>query len=130
MSHMSIKRFYLCILVAASIFLNGCGEVLLFTMHPINQTFARHSNPIAGWQKENNNPDEAIEKDYNDYLNHLSSKEKMWSMVSGFYKDGKGQHAITIDTAWYGTSWTHVLIYDQHDKRIKVIKYVSGYYGC
>jgi hypothetical protein len=48
----------------------------------------------------------------------------------GLSEDGSGQHAITIQVAWYGTDWAHVLVYDKDNKRVKVVRYVSGHYRC
>ena len=45
-------------------------------------------------------------------------------------EDGTGQHAVTIAVDLGGTEWSHVLTYDKNDKRVRVIKYISGHYRC
>jgi len=42
---MKLTRFTFCILSAVLVLVSGCT----FLLHPINSTFARHSNPIADW---------------------------------------------------------------------------------
>jgi len=119
-----------CILLSASILLTGC----IFLMHPINSTFARHSNPIAGWKScAVQNPDQfppAIHDDYLAYRRKLESNIENIIISVAFYEDSTGQRAVSIELDYNGTTWTHVLIYDRNNKRIKTIKYVSGYYMC
>ena len=85
-------------------------------------------DPLAGWQLDfNHEPDPAIAKDYQDYIQKLSFEEKGHALpIVKYFKDGTGQHAVQI-TIGLGTDWEHVLIYDKDDKRIKTIKYVSGH---
>lgn len=50
-----------------------------------------------------------------------------------FFEDGTGQHAVTFESysdagIIGGTSWEYVLIYDKNNKRVKTIRYVTGYY--
>ena len=93
--------------------------------------FENHTNPIPGWQIEfKREPRQAIEKDAQDYINKLSAEERKYIAYQELFTDGKGQHAIKITIGLDGTNWRHVLIYDQADKRIKVIKYISGHSRC
>jgi hypothetical protein len=86
-------------------------------------------DPLAGWSFDfNHEPDQTIVRDYQDYIQKLSSDERTSSRVSQYLKDGKGQHAIVIEIALNGTWWKHVLIYDKDNKRVKVIKYRNGGY--
>jgi hypothetical protein len=133
---MSAARFMFGVFLASSIFWTGCrsGQVELFLEHPINQTFARHSNPIEGWQEIYiGRPDKAIEDDYRDYINKLPPKKRESATSIHSFEDGTGQHAVSIrvwlDGMWDGTEWVYVLIYDRNDKRVKVIKYLDGYYS-
>ena len=86
------------------------------------------SDPLAGWQIDfNHEPDLAITKDYQDYIQKLSPEEKGYALpIVHYFKDRTGQHAIQI-TIGLGTDWEHVLIYDKDNKRIKTIKYISGH---
>jgi hypothetical protein len=127
---MSTNRFMLGILLAASIFLTGC----LFLEHPIKQTFVRHSNPIEGWPIcDSRTINKGIHDDYQDYINKLPAKERKCAFIVGWFQDGTGQHAVSIgvwlDGMWDGTEWEYVLIYDRNDKRVKVVKYLAGYYS-
>jgi hypothetical protein len=89
------------------------------------------SNPLAGWKVDlDHDPDQAIEKDYHDYIQKLPSEERKFAGGGiQFLEDGTGQHAILIPIGLNGTWWNHVLIYDKDDKRIKTIKYSSGGYS-
>ena len=126
-TQMKPTRLTLSILLALSVLLSGCT----FLLHPINRAFARHSNPIAGWHWSslvNLQNNKAISEDYQDYIMRFPTKVR--NRIGGihFFEDGTGKHAVTIGEYSNGTEWTHVLIYDRNDKRIDVIKYVSGYY--
>ena len=125
-------RLTFCTLLAASILLTGCKHCVLFVLHPINQTFARHSNPIAGWKRlysrDYEKLDKVISDDYRDFIQELPTKARNGIGPIQFYEDRTGQHAVAIETGWSGTDWTYVLIYDKNNKRVRVVKYVSGYY--
>jgi hypothetical protein len=115
--------------VAAFIFLSGC------------EMFENHTDPLAdpkaGWKRSDlskvykgTEPDAAITKDYEDYTHTLPPYSVSIYTQDFLYEDGTGRHAVKIGVAINGTWWQHVLIYDQNDKRIKVIKYISGHYAC
>ena len=108
--------------------MSGCT----FLLHPINSTFARHSNPIAGWKvlysRDYEKLDKAIVDDYHDYIQKLPAKARNGMGPIFFYEDGTGQHAVAIETGWNGTDWIYVLIYDKNNKRVSVVKYSPGYY--
>src|SRR6266567_3226907 len=120
---MKLARF--AILLAVSILLSGCT----FLLHPINSTFARHSNPIAGWRfcwsQDPNKRDKAIRDDYQDYINKLPPKKRNYVGSVFFFEDGAGQQAVQIEIDLDGTRWEHVLIYDKNNKRVKEVKYVA-----
>jgi len=72
----------------------------------------------------------AVVDDYQDYIHKLPPAEARvvdYYSISE-YEDSTGQHAVKIETPINGVYREHVLIYDRNNKRIKVIKYVSGYY--
>jgi len=52
------------------------------------------------------------------------------SMSLHFFEDGEGQQAVNITIGLKGRYWRHILIYDKNNKRIKRIKYPTGYYSC
>jgi hypothetical protein len=120
-----------------------CASIALIGLSGC-EMFASHTDPLAdpkaGWKGvniskilNNTEPDAAITKDYKDYIQNLPANMKgsvsIWPL-DFFYEDGRGGHAVKIGIAVNGTWWQHVLIYDQNDKRIKVIKYISGHYAC
>lgn len=71
--------------------------------------------------------DPAIAKDCNDYISHLPEEDKKTASIEGYFKDGKGGHAVKIRVGTHGPDWEHILIYDRQNRRIKVIKYLSGH---
>src|ERR1700693_74729 len=79
-------------------------------------------DPLAGWQIDFKQPDPVIEKDRQDYIQKLPSDEKKYASWGYYYKDGTGQHAVVIEVDLKPNAWNHVLIYDEDNKRIKVIK--------
>jgi hypothetical protein len=86
-------------------------------------------DPLAGFKIDfNHDPNQIIEKDYQDYIQKLSPEERNSAGYTQYFEDGTGQHAIKITRGINGTVWEHVLIYDKNDKRIKTIKYTSGGY--
>lgn len=85
-------------------------------------------NPLAGWYFESHNPNETIEEDYKNYIQNLPSEEGKYAGPIHYFADGTGQHAIMIAIGINNKVWRHVLIYNKDDKRIKVIKYISGDY--
>ena len=119
---MSITRFTFCILLVASVCWTGC------------ERFASHSNPLegGGWRfcfsQDPKFLGQAIVADYQDYIQKLPPGEKKYASYYHDYEDGAGQHAVTIGVNIDGTEWTHVLIYDKDNKRIKAAKYISGHY--
>jgi len=132
---MKLTRSAFCIFL--TVLLSGCT----FLLHPINSTFARHSNPIAEWTfrpfDEYSTPSDqhhhrlrkAITDDYQRFI---ADKKFPYppDTMTGFFEDGKGQRAVQITIPLKGI-WRHyVLIYDHEDKRIKVIEWSGGYYMC
>jgi len=115
---MKIIQFTVCFLLATFLCGFGCSSP------------KPTPDPLAGWQKAyGEEPNQIIEKDYQDYIHTLSPDEQKYARVSGYYKDGTGQHAVQIEIPLNGTWWFHVLIYDKDNKRIKTIKYSSGGYS-
>jgi len=88
-------------------------------------------DPLAGFHFSslaNLQTNKAISDDCSAYINSLPSVLKNGVGPMQFFEDAVGQHAVLIAIADNGTDWAHVLIYDKSNKRIKVIKYVSGHY--
>ena len=82
---------------------------------------------MAGWTVVdfNQQPDQAIVKDYHIYAQKLPPEEKIdrtnpMSSKAGFLEDGTGRHAVIMVSA-NGTWEEHILIYDKNNKRTKVI---------
>lgn len=103
------------VLLAALLWIAGCS-----TTAP---------DPLTGWKVDfDHQPDQAIVNDYQDYIQKLPSDEKNYVALGQYFEDGTGQHAVRMEIALNGTDWAHILIYNKDNKRIKVIKYVSGHY--
>src|SRR5204863_3336570 len=80
---------------------NAC--LVLPNISPIG----RLPDPLLGWKRADYLavPNATIVKDYQDYIQNLSHKEKerVDSASVLFFKDGKGQHAIKIEIPLNGT---------------------------
>jgi hypothetical protein len=88
-------------------------------------------DPLAGWQIAfGEEPNQAIVKDYQDYIQKLPPKDNNYVGPIFYYKDGTGQHAVGMEIFVKGenASWHYVLIYDKENKRIKAIRYGYGGY--
>ena len=84
---------------------------------------------LASWRLDRSGkPDPAIERDYNQYMYALPLQQRIASKPGQFLEDGNGGHAVVIEVAVNGTWYYHVLIYDNTNRRIKVIKYSPGRY--
>jgi hypothetical protein len=114
----NIIRFPIWILLAAFVGVAGCS--------------IKTPDPLAGWSfcfsQDPAKLDQAIQADYHVYIEKLPSEEKKFASYAHDFEDGTGRHAITLIVNLNGTEWTHILIYDNNNKRIKAIKYVSGHY--
>jgi hypothetical protein len=120
-------RFWLFvpILLTALVWSSGCSM------------FARqHPDPLSGWHfcsLNNLDTNKAVSDNYHEYINKLPPEERKDVGSVFYFEDGTGRHAVTIEVSingiFEGTEWRHVLIYDNENKRIKVIKYVKGYYS-
>ena len=104
------------VLLAASICGTGCAT-------------QPHPDPLAGWKScDSNQLDVAIKDDCQNYIHGLPPKKWQFVNSTDFFENGVGQHAASIIIGINGTWWKHILIYDKDNKRIKVIKYSTGYY--
>ena len=120
-------RFWLFvpILLTALVWSSGCSM------------FAhQHPDPLAGWhfcELNKLDTNKTVSDDYHAYIDKLSLKERKGLLPVFYFEDGTGRHAVAIEIAidgiWEGTAWRHVLIYDNENKRIKVIKYKKGHYS-
>jgi hypothetical protein len=111
------------VLLACLVSLTGCA------------VFERHSDPLAGWtfySFPNLGPpylyktkplDQAIIDDYQSYIK--KNDLYLQGAIGGFYEDGAGQRAVgfTAFPPQKNATWNYVLIYDNQDKRVKVIRY-------
>ena len=106
---------------------------------------SQQADPLVGWTIKSGSfiglpatdtgyrLDQTITADYEAYINALPSEEKAHAKLGAelyLAEDGSGQHAVKIIIPLKGTYWTHVLVYDKSDKRVKLIKYRSGKYAC
>jgi hypothetical protein len=115
---MNIHRYISYILLATFVLVVGCE-------------YKPPPDPLAGWNLDFSPPgpsDKIIEKDYQDYIQKLSPEEKRNVSPLHVYKDGTGQHAVDFAVGVNGRYTRHILIYDKDNKRIKVIKYKTGWY--
>jgi hypothetical protein len=115
---MKITRFAACFLFAVLVCSFGCTAP------------KPTPDPLTGFHAAGKALDQSIVNDYQNYIQHLSPKEKqnLGPYPALFLEDGTGQHAVKIVIGMDGNVWEHVLIYDKDDKRVKTFKYVSGGY--
>jgi hypothetical protein len=109
--------FKICILFAVLLVSASCA-----TSHP---------DPLAGYHfadLKDFNANKAIKEDYDSYVQKLTSKTGGFVGSFDYLTDDKGLHAINIKLGVNGTWYEHILIYDQDNKRIKVIKFRNGGY--
>jgi hypothetical protein len=90
------------------------------------------SEPMSGWNRlpdRDQSLNKSLIDDCQSYVRplraegHFIDDSDIW-----FFQNGSGQHAIEIEMTTDRRQLVHVLIYDKNDKRIKVIKYASGWY--
>lgn len=118
----TIKRFWLilpAVLAAAFVLAAGC-----VAPRPA-------PDPLAGWTRCQNQDAKDFDKitaDCRNYINSLSKELRVGVGPVEYLENKAGQHAVRFETGVKGVSWSYVLIYDTNNNRIKVIKYVSGYY--
>jgi hypothetical protein len=111
---MRTTRLTFCILLAAFVSVVGCVQKAT-------------PDPLVGWKLDFKKPDQAIEKDFQDYLHTLPANESgYYQGPIFFYEDGTGEHAFRVETNPNNERWYHVLIYDKENKRIRLIKYCEG----
>jgi hypothetical protein len=111
-----VKNFTPVFLMLAAMFLLGCGC----------NTSKPAPDPLAGWQKAyNHDPDPAIVKDYQDYIQKIPAKDNNSVGPVFYFEDGTGQHAVSMEIFVKGenASWHYVIIYDKENKRIQAMKY-------
>ena len=95
------------------------------------------SNPLEGWKRLGSAYvmvcpfGQTIIDDYQNYVQALSVEEKSSAddFHTKFYESSDNQRAVEITVNLNGTRWKHVLIYDQKNTRIRVIKYASSRYA-
>jgi hypothetical protein len=94
-----------------------------------------HSDPMKGWKElgrlSNTAAPETITKDAQTFIQTLPATEKVASGEDynvTYWEDVIGQHAVVLNTPHDGEHWHYALIYDQNNRRIKVIKYSTGSY--
>ena len=119
-SNVNVTRLSFLVLLTAFVCAVGCAT--------------RTPDPLAGWKvlmsRDSEKVNQAIKDDCRNYIQKLPPEENKYVRDSNiwFLEDGIGQHAVRITIFLNGTNWEHVLIYNRDNKRVKVIKYISGYY--
>jgi uncharacterized protein YceK len=89
-------------------------------------------NPLAAWKHTPDvQPDPAIVADYETYIEQLPQDQKKVLIVNPYmvrlFWDEKGAHAVEIRLYLKHTEWKYVLIYDESNRRVKVLKYAGGH---
>jgi hypothetical protein len=89
-------------------------------------------DPLAGFHEadlRDLHSNKIITDDYNAYIQTLSPEERRHTSPTRIFEDGSGRHAVDVIIGINGRGWRHILIYDKDNRRIKTIKYATGYYA-
>lgn len=94
--------------------------------------FPPDPDPLAAWKRTPDlQPDPAIVADYESYFEQLPQDQRQVLIVNPYmvrlFEDGKGAHAMEIRLYLKHTEWKYVLIYDDSNKRVEVLKYAGGH---
>ncbi len=88
-------------------------------------------DPLVGWKSKPGVRPKPITEDYQNYIHALPPDQRKALIENDFmvqlFEDSSGAHALQIKILVYRTGWKHVLIYDQSDTRIKVLKYKNSH---
>jgi hypothetical protein len=127
---MKNTRFTFCILSLIAILAGGC-----VAPKPL-------SDPMSGWTRlpDRDQPDrnpkleKSFKEDYQSYVHSLQAEGYFIDGNIFFFQNGSGQLAVLIEFSPINNTppseqLAHVLIYDKNNKRIKVIKYKTGWYS-
>jgi uncharacterized protein YceK len=110
----------------------------LYYQHQVraHQEFLRRfpldPDPLAGWKHTPDaQPSPAIVTDYHSYIEQLPPDQRKELIVNDYmvrlFESGKGFHAMEIRLLLKGVLWKHVLIYDESNRRVKVMRFANGY---
>jgi hypothetical protein len=80
---------------------------------------------LKGW-KATSLLDKAVITDYNAYIESLPPAERERVADVRYFNDGAGQNAVAITVNGQDAPWTHVLVYDKQNKRLRVSKQAQG----
>ena len=95
----------------------------------IGWTYFPLPNSYLNRDRQNTNRlNQTIDDDYKGYI----AKEKLYVLrgVSGYYEDAKGRRAVEFEAYLDHESATYVLIYDNKNKRVKVVIFNRHWSMC
>jgi hypothetical protein len=105
-----------------------CAAFLLLIWLAGCALYRQPQDPLAEWHIYLGGIPPQITGDYQEYINKLPTRERQFVNGETFYKDDAGRFAVKIEIPVYGTWKDHILIYDNANKRVKVIRYNAGHY--
>ena len=113
---MKTKQIMSVVLVAVGLGVAGCATT----------TSSSNHDPLMGWNFDlGSQPDQAMVRDYQQYIQNLPADEKSRVGIINVFKDGTGQHAVRIEVATANGPVEHLLTYDQNGNRVRVSKYTG-----
>lgn len=116
---MKMKYIMSVLLAAASLGLAGCSTT---------SSSANH-DPLMGWNFDlGSQPDQAIVRDYQGYIQNLPPDLRSHVGIINIFKDGNGQHAVRIEVGQNGAPLENILFYDKDGNRVRVVKYDGNNY--
>ena len=80
---------------------------------------------LKGWKETQDLPADTVVTDYNEYIEKLPKAERPGVSNVKYYVDNTGRNAVAVLVNVGDTQWTHLLVYDQQNKRTSVTK-VAG----
>lgn len=105
-----------------------CAALLLLLYVPGCALYRQPPDPLAEWHIYGGGIPQPITEDYQKYIGALPERERQFINGETFYKDDAGRFAVKIQIPVYGTWKVHVLIYDNANRRVKVLRYNGGHY--
>jgi len=95
--------------------------------------FPPDPDPLVGWKHVSDvKPAPAIVTDYQSYIEELPPDQRKALIVNDYmvklFEDSKGSCAMEIRVLVEQTLWRHILVYDESNSRVKVMRYANGYF--
>src|SRR4051794_38859905 len=120
---MKLQRLQSLLLIQVLVLVAGCAHRI-------------QPNPLEGWKGLGSEYriscpfGREVVDNYKNYIQTLPAVERAGidTFNINFFERGDHMRAVGISVSVNGIRWEHILIYNQDNLRVKVIKYASGKY--